>query len=70
MKTVFVLEHSYELEGCDEIKLIGTYSTKQKAESVIKKLQQQPGFCDKPNNFHIDEYEIDKDHWCEGFITV
>jgi hypothetical protein len=22
-----------------------------------------------PNDFSIDEYEIDKDHWAEGFIV-
>ena len=39
------------------------------------------GFCDNPRlidplsddeeaGFYIDEYELDKDQWTEGFVTV
>lgn len=42
---------------------------------------QQPGFSEHPNlidadasdeesGFYIDEYELDKDHWAEGFVTL
>jgi hypothetical protein len=24
---------------------------------------------DEESGFYLDEYELDKDHWCEGFIT-
>jgi hypothetical protein len=29
-----------------------------------------PGFAENQDGFEIDRYEIDKDHWKEGFITV
>lgn len=44
MKTVFILHHSYELEGCDETKLIGAYSTKEQAELAINRLKRQEWF--------------------------
>lgn len=71
MKIVFILQHSYELSetGAKETKLIGVYSSKTKAEAAIGRLSKQPGFKDFPDCFHIDEYEIDQDNWCEGFAT-
>lgn len=70
MKSVFVLQHSYDSSetGEEETKLIGVYSSKDKAEKTIEKLSKQPGFKDFPNYFYIDEYGIDQDHWEEGFV--
>ncbi len=70
MKSVFILQHSYERSetGEEETKLIGVYSNKEKAQRAKKRLSLQSGFKDFPNNFFIDEYEIDQDNWCEGFI--
>lgn len=70
MKSVFVLQHSYELEGCEETKFIGVYASEQDAQDAIGRLKLQPGFIDRPSDFHIDEYEINKDHWTEGFFTA
>jgi hypothetical protein len=70
MKSVFILHHSYELDGCDKTKLIGVYTSAAEAESAIGRLKQQPGFCDYPNAFIYDEYELNKDHWNEGFATM
>ncbi|NIK76421.1 hypothetical protein FHS15_001546 [Paenibacillus castaneae] len=72
MKTVFLVEHSYEVgeDGVyDETKLIGIYSSLEKAESVVKRYKTIPGFRDYLDAFYIVEYEIDKDNWREGFIT-
>lgn len=72
MKIIYVLQHSYEVgeDGdFDETKMIGVYSSKGKAEKTIEKYKMLPGFKDYPIScFHISEYEIDKDHWNEGFI--
>jgi hypothetical protein len=68
---VFVLQHEYEIaEDRDETKFIGVYSTREKAESAISRLVTQPGFADHPENFSIDKYETDMDHWTEGFVTM
>jgi len=72
MKRVFVLFHSYENDdGYDEEKMIGVYSSEEKAKETIEKLKNVEGFCDYPVDcFGIDEYEIDKDHWVGGFCKV
>lgn len=70
MKTVFILHHSYELEGCDETKLIGAYSTKEQAELAITRLKDKNGFKYRPDAFEITEYELDQDNWKEGFSTM
>jgi len=47
----------------------------------VARLSLQPGFCGHPyvvdpqkdvdeQGFHIDRYELDKDHWTEGFVTM
>lgn len=73
MKFAYVLQHSYEVgeDGSfDEVKLIGVYSSKEKAEQVIRRYIILPGFKEHPMEcFHISEYEIDKDQWTEGFIN-
>jgi hypothetical protein len=71
MNIVFVLEHSYEsaYTGEQKTKLIGVYSSREKADKAIEKLIKQPGFRDLLDYFNIDEYVIDQDHWDEGFIT-
>ena len=70
MKTVFVLEHSYEQDFCEETKFIGVYATNELAQAAIERLKLQSGFRDRPNDFCIEEYELDKDHWTEGFSVM
>ncbi|HVU09353.1 MAG TPA: hypothetical protein VHG89_12495 [Verrucomicrobiae bacterium] len=69
---VFIVQHSYEVEPCghDETKFIGVYSSREAAVEAVKRLSEQPGFCDKLDCFFIDEYEVGKDHWTKGFVTV
>lgn len=70
MNSVFLLLHSYELpDDADEIKIIGVYSTKENAKAAVRRLQPQPGFCDHPDKFVIDEYDLDQDNWVEGFFS-
>lgn len=71
MKSVFLLEHSYELSetGEQETKTIGIYSSKDMAKKVIERLVKQPGFRDYPDYFNIDEYFVDQDDWEEGSIS-
>lgn len=70
MKTVFILHHSYELDGHDETKLIGAYSTKEQAELAITRLKNKNGFKYRPDAFEISEYKVDQDNWTEGFATM
>lgn len=71
MKSVFILHHSYELEHCvEETKLIGVYSSNEEARAAIDRLKHKPGFCDRIDSFMIEEYELNKDHWTEGFVSL
>ena len=67
-KEVYIVQHSYELEsGNDETKIIGVFSSYQYAKEIVDQYITLPGFKERPNNFFIDKYEIDKKHWDEGF---
>jgi len=54
-------------EYADDAKFIGVYSSEEEAKKAIVRLKDQPGFRDHPAGFQISKYEINKDHWTEGF---
>jgi hypothetical protein len=67
---VFLLWHTNgSLDGEENSKLIGVYSTKDLADNAQERAANLPGFHDKPQGFAIDSYEMNKDHWSEGFIN-
>jgi hypothetical protein len=68
---VFVLQHVHELSPDNEdVKLIGVYSTEDQAKAATERMVGMPGFREAPDGFHIDTYELDEDHWTEGYVTV
>jgi len=69
MITVFLLQHSYEVNRVENSKIIGIYSSREIAESIIIKYKKLPGFKHYPNDFFIDGYELDEDSWQEGFVS-
>ncbi|MCW7471695.1 DUF7336 domain-containing protein [Leptospira kanakyensis] len=70
MKFIYILNHSYIVDDIEETKFLGAYSSKEKAQNAIKRFILLPGFKDRPNDFHLDEHEIDQDQWQEGFLTI
>jgi hypothetical protein len=67
---VFVLQHvARKGSESGDIKLIGVYSTESAAREAISRLTPQPGFTDYLDGFYIDMYELDHDHWVEGFAS-
>ncbi|MES2057592.1 MAG: hypothetical protein V4564_16775 [Pseudomonadota bacterium] len=65
---VFLLWHSRGLDnGNTDDKLIGVYHSAEKAEEAKQRKLQFAGFRDAPDGFVIDQYEIDRDAWSEGF---
>ena len=74
MKTVYLLQHSYEYgKDCEhtETKTIGIYRTYKSAEAAAERCMKLPGFREYPKTcFYIDEYELDKDEWPDGFIEI
>jgi hypothetical protein len=81
MKAVFVVQHVRVGQGGEEdIKFVGVYRSLEAARAAIARLKEKPGFREAPRvidplrdddeaGFYIDEYELDKDHWSEGFGT-
>jgi homoserine kinase type II len=37
---------------------------------AIARLRAQPGFRQHPNEFCVSGYELDMDHWTEGFVSA
>jgi hypothetical protein len=58
-----------EQEG-DDVKLLGIYSSRATAEQRIARARDLPGFRDEPDCFLIAGYELDRDEWLEGYVTV
>jgi len=67
---VFVLIHAHEIGDGEDVKLIGVYSTEARANAALDRLRTRPGFEQTPEGFHVHAYDLDKDHWTEGFATM
>lgn len=75
MKEVYLLWHCHELKDDfgvhDEEKLIGVFSSEEKAEEAINLLKDKEGFSDYPKEcFEIDKATVDGLNWTKGFCTV
>ena len=71
MTRVYVLQHVHSVDdGADDAKFIGVYSSRENAQAAITRLGQAPGFSEALAGFCIDEYQVDKDHWVEGYSTL
>lgn len=71
MDAVYVVQHVHIINDDEEdVKMIGVYSTEQLAWEAVVRLRLQPGFCDVPEGFYVSRYELNQDHWTEGFVTI
>lgn len=71
MTKLYLLHHVREVdEDSDDVKLIGIYSSEEKAREVIAQLRDQPGFRDHQEGFAISEATLDHTEWSEGFLTL
>ena len=77
---LYIVEHLHILyDDVEDIKFLGVFSTKEKAEKAIQILSKQPGFKDFPKiiddndieDFYIIKVVVDEiAEWKEGFTTV
>jgi hypothetical protein len=68
---IFLVQHVHTLEDEEEdVKIIGIYSTQDTARKAVERLRLQPGFRESPDDFSVDRYILNMDHWTEGFVTV
>lgn len=82
MRYLYELYHIHEvLEDGEEsnVKVLGVFSSRQKAEKAIERYKDLPGFKDKSKiyrgceyraGFFIDIAEVDREEWSEGYTTV
>ena len=71
MEKVFLLHHVREVDDeSDDMKLIGIYSSEEKARAALDLVKQQPGFRDHPDGFELSEALVDHTEWAEGFLTL
>jgi hypothetical protein len=56
-------------EGEEDIELlIGVYASETEAKAAIERVKGERGFADFQQGFQICPYEVNRDHWTEGFI--
>jgi hypothetical protein len=68
--SVYVVQHVLELpDDAEEIKMIGVYSSELDAQRAVERLRLVEGFRNYPDGFSVDRYELNKDHWTEGYIS-
>jgi hypothetical protein len=74
MSKVFILWHvrpDFEEKGNEEdAKILGVFSSDEAARAWQQKATRLPGFCETPDSFVVDPYELDEPSWTEGFVTV
>ena len=71
MVVVYVVQHVHERDdGVEDVKFIGVYSSRTKAQEAVARLSCLPGFAEASDGFHVDEYRIDHDHCAEVYVTV
>lgn len=74
MKFVYLLQHAYQYgknAEHEESKILGIYDTEEKAKEAAAHYQQLPGFRDFSDEcFTIDQYELNKGEWSEGFVAL
>ena len=71
MTTVFLLYHiGGDPDDDSDVRLLGVYSSRDLAEAAADRLGKVPGLSGKPEEFQIDQIQLDRDHWTEGFVTV
>ena len=72
-RSVFLLWHAREVGPPtfhEDFKLIGVYRTEKDARAAQARVAEKSGFRDYPDGFEISEYELDQDHWLEGFVGI
>jgi hypothetical protein len=54
----------------DDVKLLGCYSSKQRANDRIERARLFSGFAQESDCFTVTRYEVDHDEWAEGYVTL
>jgi hypothetical protein len=71
---VFLLWHVRpgfsEFADDEQAKLLGVFSTEEKARAWQEDAGSLPGFAEAPDGFILDNYNVDERHWTTGFMEA
>jgi len=60
---------AWDEEDGDDPKILGIFSSQERAAARIELARGEPGFRDEPDCFLVDEHTLDEDLWTGGFVT-
>ena len=60
---------SHSGEEADDIKILGLFSTRERAEQAVRSASTQPGFVKALGSFHILQWPLDEKQWVNGPVT-
>lgn len=70
-KKIFFLDYVYEFEdGHDDIRLLGVFSSREKAKLALSKIKKNPELKKVAKYIVISDDVIDELGWMEGFVTL
>lgn len=69
-ETVHLLWFVQEMpEGEEDVELlVGVYASESEAKAAIERVKGKKGFADFQEGFQVHSYEVNRDHWTDGFI--
>jgi homoserine kinase type II len=70
IESVILLWHVHDVGGNEDEKLIGVYGSEEDAIAAIERLKTKPGFAQTTEGFLYEKYELNVDHWTEGFTEA
>lgn len=56
-------------EQNDDMKILGVYSTEQRARERAAQARSLPGFADEPDCFMVHAYTLDEHLWTDGYFS-
>jgi hypothetical protein len=69
MDSIYLLWHIHGVNDEHHV-LIGAYRSEEDAKAAIERLKTKRGFAETPDGFFYERYELNRDHWIDGFVMV
>ena len=70
-RTVWSVYHEFEDSSfCEHFKVIGFFTTREEARTIVRNLRTKPGFVDHQKGFSIGRSTLNGGSWEEGFHTM
>lgn len=62
-------ELSWDEQEGDDVKLLGVFSSEERADACVARARVLPGFRDEPDCFLVGPYTVDEEEWTEGYLS-